>query len=109
MWTSGGPYNTPLERTAAAVYFTCGRASRVRRRGRSTALRYAAQTSANRFAADPSLRLILRCPGVELRRAGGDERRLVDVVRLPCPCNLLCRPICPVVLESRRRSPWISG
>src|SRR6059058_4697492 len=33
-------YNPPLERTAAAVYFTCGRASRVRRRGRSTALRY---------------------------------------------------------------------
>src|SRR5688500_11915040 len=33
--------NPPLERTAAAVYFTCGRASRVRRRGRSTALRYA--------------------------------------------------------------------
>ncbi len=34
------PHNPPLERTAAAVYFTCGRASRVRRRGRSTALRY---------------------------------------------------------------------
>jgi hypothetical protein len=34
--------NPPLERTAAAVYFTCGRASRVRRRGRSTALRYVA-------------------------------------------------------------------
>src|SRR5262249_26831718 len=33
--------NPPLERTAAAVYFTRGRASRVRRRGRSTALRYA--------------------------------------------------------------------
>ena len=33
--------NPPLERTAAAVYFTCGRASRVRRRGRSTALRWA--------------------------------------------------------------------
>src|SRR3954464_14345084 len=32
-----------LERTAAAVYFTCGRASRVRRRGRSTAFRYLAQ------------------------------------------------------------------
>src|SRR5579884_2315147 len=32
--------NPPLERTAAAAYFTCGRASRVRRRGRSTALRY---------------------------------------------------------------------
>jgi len=31
-----------LERTAAAVYFTCGRASRVRRRRRSTALRYPA-------------------------------------------------------------------
>jgi hypothetical protein len=31
------PHNPPLERTAAAVYFTCGRASRVRRRGRSTA------------------------------------------------------------------------
>ncbi len=31
-----------LERTAAAVYFTCGRASHVRRRGRSTALRYLA-------------------------------------------------------------------
>src|SRR5262245_58557920 len=34
--------NPPLERTAAAVQFTCGRASRVRRRGRSTALRYPA-------------------------------------------------------------------
>src|SRR5262249_16066116 len=34
--------NPPLERTAAAVYFTCGRASRVRRRDRSTALRYPA-------------------------------------------------------------------
>ena len=34
--------NPPLERTAAAVYFTCGRASRVRRRGRSTASRYRA-------------------------------------------------------------------
>jgi hypothetical protein len=34
-----------LERTAAAVYFTCGRASRVRRRGRSTAFRYPAVTS----------------------------------------------------------------
>ena len=33
--------NPPLERTAAAVYFTCGRASRVRRLGRSTASRYA--------------------------------------------------------------------
>src|SRR3954468_19978686 len=32
--------NPPLDRTAAAVYFTRGRASRVRRRGRSTALRY---------------------------------------------------------------------
>src|SRR5439155_5644576 len=32
--------NPPLERTAAAVYFTSGRASRVRRRGRSTAIRY---------------------------------------------------------------------
>ena len=38
----GPPHNPPLERTAAAVYFTCDRASRVRRRGRSTALRYAA-------------------------------------------------------------------
>ncbi len=28
-----------MERTAAAVYFTCSRASRVRRRGRSTAIR----------------------------------------------------------------------
>jgi len=36
------PHNPPLERTAAAVYFDCGRASRVRRRGRSTALRYPA-------------------------------------------------------------------
>src|SRR6059058_2322583 len=35
-------YNPPLERTAAAVYFTCGRASRGRRRGRSTAFRYPA-------------------------------------------------------------------
>ena len=34
-------HNPPLERTAAAVYFTCGRASRVCRRGRSTALRQA--------------------------------------------------------------------
>jgi uncharacterized protein YtpQ (UPF0354 family) len=34
--------NPPLERTAAAVYVTCGRASRVRRHGRSTALRYPA-------------------------------------------------------------------
>jgi hypothetical protein len=33
--------NPPLERTAAAVYLLCGRASRVCRRGRSTALRYA--------------------------------------------------------------------
>src|SRR5579862_3429180 len=32
-------HNHP-ERTAAAVYYPCGRASRVRRRGRSTALRY---------------------------------------------------------------------
>ena len=39
------PPNPPLERTAAAVYFTCGRASRVRRRGRSTALRYACPSS----------------------------------------------------------------
>jgi hypothetical protein len=31
-----------LERTAAAVYFTRGRSSRVRRRGRSTAFRYSA-------------------------------------------------------------------
>jgi len=35
--------NPPLERTAGAVYFTGGRASRVRRRGRSTALRYPAE------------------------------------------------------------------
>src|SRR5438874_2326425 len=35
--------NPPLERTAAAVYFSCGRSSRVRRRGRSAALRYAAE------------------------------------------------------------------
>jgi hypothetical protein len=35
-------HNQPLERTAAAVYFICDRASRVRRRGRSTALRYPA-------------------------------------------------------------------
>src|SRR5688572_24641436 len=35
------PNNPPLER-AAAVDFSCGRASRVRRRGRSTAPRYAA-------------------------------------------------------------------
>jgi hypothetical protein len=34
--------NQPLERTAAAVYFTGGRLARVRRRGRSTALRYPA-------------------------------------------------------------------
>src|SRR5205823_6605866 len=32
--------NPPLERTAAGVYFTGGRASRERRRGRSTAFRY---------------------------------------------------------------------
>ena len=32
--------NPPLERTAAAVCFFCGRASRVRRRGRSTAFRW---------------------------------------------------------------------
>jgi hypothetical protein len=38
-WSARPPHNLPLERTAAAVYFTCGRASRVRRRGRSTALR----------------------------------------------------------------------
>src|SRR4051812_25848466 len=31
-----------LERTAAAVYFSCGRTSRGRHRGRSTALRYPA-------------------------------------------------------------------
>src|SRR4051794_27141018 len=37
-------HNPPLERTAAAVYFTCGRASRGRRRGRSTALRYPAES-----------------------------------------------------------------
>ena len=37
-------HNPPLERTAAAVYFTCGRASRVRRRGRSTAIRYPAMS-----------------------------------------------------------------
>src|SRR5262245_1950647 len=37
------PDNPPLERTAAAVYFVCGRASRVRRRGRSMALRYPPQ------------------------------------------------------------------
>ncbi len=36
--------NPPLKRTAAAVYFTCRRASRVRRRGRSTGLRYTATT-----------------------------------------------------------------
>lgn len=34
-----------LEQTAAAVYFTCRRASRVRRRGRSTASRYAAEAN----------------------------------------------------------------
>src|SRR5688572_27934573 len=34
-----------LERTAAAVYFTCSQASRVRRRGRSTASRYPAASS----------------------------------------------------------------
>jgi hypothetical protein len=39
------PHNPPLERTAAAVYFTCGRASRVRRRVRSTAFRYAPRAS----------------------------------------------------------------
>jgi len=39
------PDNPPLERTAAAVYFNCGRASRVRRRGRSTALRYSAEAT----------------------------------------------------------------
>jgi hypothetical protein len=33
----------PVERTAAAVDFICGRASRVRRRGRSTASRYPAE------------------------------------------------------------------
>jgi hypothetical protein len=38
------PHNPPLERPAAAVYFACGQASRVRRRGRSTALRYPAST-----------------------------------------------------------------
>ncbi len=38
------PHNHPLERTAAAVNFTCGRTSRVRRRSRSTALRYAAES-----------------------------------------------------------------
>jgi len=38
----GSVDNPPLERTAAAVYFVCGRALRVRRRGRSTALRYPA-------------------------------------------------------------------
>ena len=37
------PPNPSLERTAAAVYFTCGRASRVRHHGRSTALRSAAR------------------------------------------------------------------
>ena len=40
-----GWHNPPLERTAAAVYFFCGRASRVRRLGRSTALRYSAATT----------------------------------------------------------------
>jgi hypothetical protein len=39
----------PQERTAAAVYFTCGRASRVRRRGRSTALRYRITGTALQF------------------------------------------------------------
>src|SRR2546423_739685 len=34
-----------MERTAAAVYFTYGRASRVRRGGRSRALRYPAMAS----------------------------------------------------------------
>jgi hypothetical protein len=38
-----------LERTAAAVYFTGGRASRVRRRGRSTALRWALVTPSSMF------------------------------------------------------------
>ncbi len=42
-WVVEPRNNPPLERTAAAVDFTCGRASRVRRRGRSTALRYAAE------------------------------------------------------------------
>src|SRR4051812_29175907 len=47
----------PLEPTAAAVNFTCGRASHRRRRGRSTALRSAARGDANaclgvRLAAD---------------------------------------------------------
>jgi hypothetical protein len=37
--------NPPPKRTAAAVCFTCGRASRVRRRGRSTAFRHVAEES----------------------------------------------------------------
>ena len=37
--------NPPLERTAAAVYFTCGRASRCRRRGRSRVVRVKALTA----------------------------------------------------------------
>lgn len=42
---STGLDNPPLERTAAAVYFTCGGASRVCRRGRSTAFRYPAPST----------------------------------------------------------------
>src|SRR4051794_21807265 len=37
--------NPPLEQTAATVYFTCGRGSRVLRSGRSTALRYGASVT----------------------------------------------------------------
>jgi len=46
----GESRNPPLERTAAAVYFICGRASRLCRRGRSTARRYPTHGLANRDA-----------------------------------------------------------
>src|SRR5438874_1787727 len=56
----GRHHNPPLERTAAAVYFTCRRASRVRRRGRSTAFRYSAMAIIERHTSpDGSLILLV--------------------------------------------------
>ena len=51
-------HDSPLERIAAAVYFLCRRASRVRRRGRSAAFRCPAK-----HMSDPPRRTQIPLPG----------------------------------------------
>src|SRR5207248_2576790 len=66
-------HNPPLERTAAAVYFSWGRASRVRRRGRLTAFRYAAEA---RAASGGSVYLRMRGQFCSEKVSGRGVRRL---------------------------------